>query len=407
MTTINDVYINALLADASYVDNFVVGMTGARLADILTRRMTPDLVSSGKLSNPDGDPQRYAVTGYSLGGHLATAFNLLHGGDTIYGGAARIKEVVTFNGAGVGQVTTGTLGDALSYFNSLRSTPGQIETALFTTPELALLYEQIKTRLTFTATTTTAQAKALTEVAIAEVIGLQTDPIAYATSGIDPLAGEKAPLLQALKDMLDMQKEALRIAGLKAGGSDADKDSSPLTVLPGSILAEQLDYRLAVGLAATRTRSATTLGGAMQAVTGKSYGSPMLANQFDLVGTETTTTPMSAVANSQWHYGANVPVFIEDQPLYRGDMLPGLALGSFDNPKLLVDQYAQNNFADTHSLVLLVDSLSVQNVLLRLVVGATQATIAQFVGRSQISRRWRHGESTPVAVNQNLWRSAA
>jgi hypothetical protein len=29
MTTINDVYINALLADASYVDNFVAGMTGA------------------------------------------------------------------------------------------------------------------------------------------------------------------------------------------------------------------------------------------------------------------------------------------------------------------------------------------------------------------------------------------
>lgn len=38
----------------------------------------------------------FSVTGYSLGGHLATAFNLLHPGAA--------QQVVTFNGAGVGLV---------------------------------------------------------------------------------------------------------------------------------------------------------------------------------------------------------------------------------------------------------------------------------------------------------------
>ena len=37
-----------------------------------------------------------SVTGYCLGGHLATAFNLLHPGAA--------QQVVTFNGAGVGEV---------------------------------------------------------------------------------------------------------------------------------------------------------------------------------------------------------------------------------------------------------------------------------------------------------------
>lgn len=40
MTTINDAYINALLADSSYVDNFLPGMTGAGLAGQLAGRMT-------------------------------------------------------------------------------------------------------------------------------------------------------------------------------------------------------------------------------------------------------------------------------------------------------------------------------------------------------------------------------
>ena len=42
--------------------------------------------------------QQISVTGYSLGGHLATAFNLLH--------KSEVTEVVTFNGAGIGKIGT-------------------------------------------------------------------------------------------------------------------------------------------------------------------------------------------------------------------------------------------------------------------------------------------------------------
>ncbi len=51
------------------------------------------LVLEGKIT----DPNQLSVTGYSLGGHLATVFNLLRAEER-----AQLKQVVTFNGAGVG-----------------------------------------------------------------------------------------------------------------------------------------------------------------------------------------------------------------------------------------------------------------------------------------------------------------
>ncbi|KAB2908998.1 MAG: hypothetical protein F9K30_23335 [Dechloromonas sp.] len=58
------------------------------------------------------------VTGYSLGGHLATTFNLLHQNE--------INQVFTFNGAGVGEVKTGhALAETIAYFDSLRRTDAQ------------------------------------------------------------------------------------------------------------------------------------------------------------------------------------------------------------------------------------------------------------------------------------------
>ena len=51
-------------------------------------------------TGPLGAGQSFAVTGYSLGGDLATAFNLLRCEDSTQ--ASRIDKVVTFNGAGVG-----------------------------------------------------------------------------------------------------------------------------------------------------------------------------------------------------------------------------------------------------------------------------------------------------------------
>jgi hypothetical protein len=64
------------------------------------------------------------VTGYSLGGHLATAFNLLHQDE--------IGQVITFNGAGVGKVKQDNLAkydtprEAPDYFRNPPNNPSLI-----------------------------------------------------------------------------------------------------------------------------------------------------------------------------------------------------------------------------------------------------------------------------------------
>jgi len=76
----------------------------------------------------------------------------------------------------------------------------------------------------------------------------------------------------------------------------------------------------------------------------------------------------SAVANSQLHYGTPIAIAIEEQPLHRGIYAGSFAVASFFNfgVKTLVSNFGKNDFGDTHSLVLLLDSLSVQSALARL-----------------------------------------
>jgi hypothetical protein len=108
-------------AATNSLEVFDTGFAWGQIADM--EKWYGELKASGKLSNPDGDPLGFSVTGYSLGGHLATAFHMMHQGDTIYGGGSVVKEVVTFNGAGVGEMTQGDLKSALNYFQSLRAEP--------------------------------------------------------------------------------------------------------------------------------------------------------------------------------------------------------------------------------------------------------------------------------------------
>jgi VCBS repeat-containing protein len=350
-----------------------------------------DWYQSIKSKIPAGSP--LDVTAYSLGGHLATAFNLLHRSE-LNGG-----QVVTFNGAGIGQIdgtsaTATSLASVLKEFkddlNSLQKGTGEVKARLFTIPEVAALYEQIKAqidpaKLPDDATTQenmrtrTAFSLMRVRTAISQVENFSLDP--YDLEGPPPalFKQQKDILLKALNDIADQEVEALRIATFTSGDG---KNASPQLSDPRVTVAETLDYRLAVDLVAQRTQSAALVIGGIQAVAGKRYGS-WLRNQYDVVGTETTrsiltlTTPYAAVANSQWHYGMDVPLFIEDQPLYRGNVRFDAAMASLDykDVKLLVDQYAKNDFADTHSLVLIVDSLNVQNALTQLAPDATQAGI--------------------------------
>lgn len=63
----------------------------------------------------------YAVTGYSLGGHLATVFNQLRQAEIQQGPPrANLADIITFNGAGVGQIGNGSLSAMVNRFVDLR-----------------------------------------------------------------------------------------------------------------------------------------------------------------------------------------------------------------------------------------------------------------------------------------------
>ncbi|MBL0209281.1 MAG: hypothetical protein IPP84_15505 [Propionivibrio sp.] len=289
------------------------------------------------------------VTGYSLGGHLATVFNLLHQSE-LNGG-----QVVTFNGAGVGEVLAGSLRQAINYFITLKNDPSQIKGELRLTPgPLADFYDTLRANLANTTWTAQQGLDALTALRSL-----------YTEANVAVFDTQKVPLEKALTDIIALQNEATRIQNFTSGGTP----NTPLQAVSGDkILAETLDYRLAVDLASERTRPILSLPG-------KTQGTPALTNQTDLVGTETTQYPWSAVSNSGVHFGSPATVFIEDQPRVRGDFLQDVVTG-LPGINLLHNNYDLNNFSDSHSLTLIVDSLAIQNTLYTLDASLTTGTLS-------------------------------
>ncbi|MEJ8837150.1 hypothetical protein [Ramlibacter sp. AN1133] len=105
---------------------------------------------AGLLRDPDalGAGQRFAVTGYSLGGHLATAFDIMRHED---GTSGRITEVFTFNGAGVGQTQSSlSLHTVIDTFSAARVDGSNA--ASFGTSVAANLYAQMSAQMNGAAT---------------------------------------------------------------------------------------------------------------------------------------------------------------------------------------------------------------------------------------------------------------
>ncbi len=328
--------------------------------------------------------QTFSVTGYSLGGHLATAFHLLHPDD--------VKEVVTFNGAGVGKVKSGGLADglraALDTFNGLRSDPERMAFALSSgSPAIATFYREVRSHLADGSWTVAQASDAVRSSTLTG--GLISDPEREA------FAQEKKRLQTALEEITKLQADIVRVAGLIAGGEGEGAASSPKAVPAKEILALDLDYRLAVSFAAERTVPASLLSGALRSIGNKVYGEPLFTNQYDLVGRETTTAEWSAVAHSQWHHGSDVRVFIEDQPFSRGNYLSEVTRESLKarDFKGLVNHYAVNDFGDNHSLVLIIDSLNVQNALLQLVPETQRAATTEALDTVLRQASWHQAES--------------
>jgi hypothetical protein len=311
------------------------GWAFGQIADMET--WYASLKQSGKL-----DPgAAISVTGYSLGGHLAAAFNLLHKDDLTSFGAPLIKETYTFNGAGVGQIHAGhTLRDVINAFSQYRNAPALVNLG---DSQLNDIYMSIRSRIDGTrmpAATDFGQVQAL----------------------IDQYGDAARPILEALQRVDNVMREQERVSGIRNGST------GPLDVALDRIEAATMDYQMAVVLASTNTspyhtRPAQAGWDAFRDVRTPAPA-PSLSNVFDIYG----ATYPSAVSNSQFHYGEPIKVAIENQPLLRGNVVWNSLVQSllYWDVKLLTDNFSQNDFGDTHSLVLMVDSLSVQNAFARL-----------------------------------------
>ena len=307
--------------------------------------------------------QQVSVTGYSLGGHLATAFNILHGADVTASGQPLIKQVVTFNGAGVGKVAADTtLSAVMTEFKSVRD---HGFASKITNAALHDIYVRADDAGGTIANDDLATLNAM-------ILGGDNAP---------PMSVQDRQQAQWLRDALnriaDIRSQVHYLQGVTTDGqpaATANTNDKPRDVPDSDIEQEDLDYQMGVLEASTKTTSASLIAGATQAIGDKaSISYPNLQPQYDVMG---DTSP-SAVSNSQWHVGVNVPVFIEDQPLLRGGYVGGVLWETLltQHLQLLTDAYAQKDFGDTHSLVLLVDSLNVQNALLQLLPADQRASV--------------------------------
>jgi Ca2+-binding RTX toxin-like protein len=323
------------------------GWAFGQLSDMETWYQSLQL--SGKIDGP------LSVTGYSLGGHLATAFNLMHLGAA--------QQVVTFNGAGVGKIGDGGIAQTANLLAMIQSFSGLRSEAeetglrrLLQTEYGRTAYQSLKS----------LWSPGMPRPGLFSVSAI----LALPNGGTAEVFSDLALLRDAWNRADAVYSEARRAPTLDSGVGEGIRN--PANIPDASIAGESLDYQLAV-LVTSRDfhTSALSIPASLEnAFIAKTMGagSP-LANQIDIVGTEMDAAIAAAmVANSQVHYGQDVPVFIEDQPGYRGIAPLTTGFASFVNAgaKLLAPGYAKNDFGDTHSLVLMMDSLSVMDTLARI-----------------------------------------
>jgi Ca2+-binding RTX toxin-like protein len=317
------------------------GWAFGQIADM--KNWVDSLYSTGRITTD----RNLTVSGYSLGAHLATAFNMLFPGDA--------DATYTFNGAGVGRTTNGvSLATTIQQFDQMRQRSADLGYLFSGSAAIvAATYQDLRNVLVGGVAPTQAQLAAVAALA----------PLTL----VDPAA---KILFDAVDRIQTILAEAARVPDLSSGSSDSP---SPTNVPATSVQATDINYQLAVLAAARNTEAISTASGGLQALTTRQPGPFLFSNYFDIYG----DTQPSMVANSQLHYGVETPVFIEDQPLTRGNAVWNTVTQFFmyQGIKLLGPGYAVNDFGDTHSLVLLIDTLTLQGALARLDPSASQETL--------------------------------
>lgn len=344
--------------------------------------------------------QQFSVTGYSLGGQLATVFNQLRQDDLRNGPPpAALADVITFNGAGVGKIGTGSLRGMVDRFLELRAQAATADglLSLFQSDPGRNAYRAVRAALASAANGGIPNGDMRDIVANAAGATEAENPLWLADKAL--LTGADGALTRALA----VQAVAHEVPTLGSGNAS----SRPASVADDKILGEDLDYQLAV--LTTRkefnTQARSTAGGIVDLITKgglvKEPGTPLLGNQYDVVGWEfSAERPGAIVAHSLWHYGNDVRLFIEDQPNARGGIL-GHALSASlaaADVRLLVEGFSQRDFGDDHSLVLLVDSLNVQNALLQLLPETKRDETAKTLDTILRNASWRKAENGDLFI---------
>ncbi|MBO7081353.1 MAG: hypothetical protein J6V99_04875, partial [Neisseriaceae bacterium] len=308
-----------------------------------------------------GKDQKINVTGYSLGGHLATAFHILH--------SDQIDKTFTFNGAGVGSVggdemTTATeLNMMISTFDNYN----QYGVGHLLTSDVLDFYNQIRISLSdaFDAVknsdTISQYIEALNDaklVAQMESMRLHGDSYLGKDARYIALCEKQVGrIADAIDRLLEIANEYQRICNIQFPNG-----TKPNTTIIDHVEALNFDYQMAVLFTAeTHQTKAYIFTGADE----------VLYNHLDIVDPDVNIynikadTYPSMTAVSQKHYGKEINVAIEDQPLFRGNELNHVIVDSVNGLGGRVKLHADaetSAFGDTHSLVLIVDSLSVQSL---------------------------------------------
>ena len=339
-----------------------------------------------------GKSATVSVTGYSLGGHLANAFNQLNG--------SQVDRVYTFNGAGVGSISMfSSLSDVLQTFTTYSAqgaNAAQFRSSVGRSQYAALSAKYSKTNTDMTASSVNA-----------DIEQLKQQISQYAALKDWTTAVELNDLAAALKTIRDIAMEAGRVPTLASGRGESPADIQGAD----SIAALRLDYQLALTRATRRTSAEHTnaLGLGKSLVSRPdvlSYlGLKDTVGIYDVYGRGNP----SSVAFSQNHSGAPTAVYIEDQPLVRGDpILPAaidLAL-TFGQVRLLQNNYDFNDFGDTHSIMLINDSLRVQSALTALAPKADRglfSSLMQLASKAESKTTWgEQGQAEGDTVESTL-----
>ena len=197
-----------------------------------------------------GDGEEIILTEYSLGGHLATAFNILHKDEK------RIKNTYTFNGAGVGRKFDNTEMDKVSLteiindFNKNRRADNLRE---FFGESIEEYNESKNTINSHDLNKIKELETKITRLAERESI---INGHLVAGGMLGKRATELTLLAEAILRSRIVLEENERVSKLRSGNSD---NPTPPIVDAKDIAATNLDYQIAVLLAAKETSAYSAL----------------------------------------------------------------------------------------------------------------------------------------------------